>query len=58
MSYGFSIDPAEIKVLQNQRYRKIMENDNLILSDIEYQADTGVVQDSSKEYFDYLMSIA
>lgn len=58
MSYGFSIDPTEIKVLQNQRYRKITEDDNLILSDIEYPADTGVVQDSSKEYFDYLMSIA
>lgn len=58
MSYGFSIDPTEIKVLQNQRYRKITENDNLILSDIEYPVDAGAVQDSSKEYFDYLMSIA
>lgn len=58
MSYGFSIDPTEVEVLQNQRYRKITENDNLMLSDIEYPADAGVVQDSSKEYFDYLMSIA
>lgn len=58
MSYGFSIDPTEVEVLQNQRYRKITENDNLILSDIEYPVDVGVVQDSSKEYFDYLISIA
>lgn len=57
MSYGISFDPTEIKVLQNQQYRKITENDSLELSDIKYPADSGVVQDSSKEYFDYLMSI-
>lgn len=58
MSYGISIDPTEIKVLQNQQYRKIAENDNPILSDIEYPEDSGVVPDLNKEYFDYLMSIA
>lgn len=58
MSYGISIDPTEIKVLQNQQYRKIAENDNPILSDIKYPADTGVVPDFNKEYFNYLISIA
>lgn len=58
MSYGISIDPTEIKVLQNQQYRKIAENDNPILSDIEYPEDSRVVPDLNKEYFDYLMSIA
>ena len=58
MSYGISIDPTEIKVLQSQQYRKITENDNPTLSDIEYTADAGVVPDLNKEYFDYLMSIA
>ena len=58
MSYGISIDPTEVKVLQSQQYRKITENDNPILSDIEYPSDIGVVQDSSKEYFDYLVSTA
>ena len=58
MSYGISIDPTEVKVLQSQQYRKITENDNPILSDIEYPADTGVVPDLNKEYFDYLVSIA
>lgn len=58
MSYGISIDPTEIKVLQSQQYRKITENDNPTLSDIEYHPDIWVVPDLNKEYFDYLMSIA
>lgn len=57
MSYGISIDPTEIKVLQSQQYKKITENDNLELSDIKYPVDSGIVPDSNKEYFDYLMSI-
>lgn len=57
MSYGISIDPTEIKVLQNQQHRKITENDSLELSNIKYPSDSGVVPDSSKEYFDYLASM-
>lgn len=45
MSYGISIDPTEIKVLQNQRYRKVTENDSLELSDVIYPVDSGVVKE-------------
>lgn len=50
------LDPAEIRVLQSQTYSKIKEDSDLVLSDIVVPEDVNLVQESSKEYFDYLKS--
>lgn len=50
------LDHAEIRVLQNQTYRKITGDMDLILSNVVVPEDANLVPESGREYFEYLLS--